>query len=293
LAAVAVELDGESCVALTGGSSRGEEITSVDLYRPGRSPEERWMPLPDLPAPRALHAVASDGVSIYVFGGLARGTRFVDPPLRLRLDQDELSWESLPPPPTKRNRLAAAHLNGKIYVVGGIEVPRDADEGEAIVCGATMDVLDLETMNWESGPPMPTGRHGHTLSACAGKLYAVGGYGPSGQTGATEVFDPGTGEWRALEPIPEARGFHGAGVVDGRIIVVGGRVLTRTSYLLDTESGRWSAGADIPELRNRLGVAVGLTNGNDRLLVFGGEDRAGLDQPLEPLEYDPRDGTWR
>jgi hypothetical protein len=38
---------------------------------------------------------------------------------------------------------------------------------------------------------------------------------------------------------------------------------------------------------------VGLTNGNDRLLVFGGEDRAGLDQPLEPLEYDPRDGTWR
>lgn len=294
LAACVVEHGGEACVALVGGSSRGQELTSVQLYRPSASKEtERWQRLPDLPAPRALHAVASDGKSIYVFGGLSRGDSFVDAPLLLRLDRDEPAWEELPFPPRKRNRHAAVYLDGTIYVVGGIEVARDVAESEATVCGASVDLLDLESMTWREGPPMPTGRHGHTISALDGKLYVVGGYGPGGQTPAVEVFDPDEGSWSSIAPLPEPRGFHATGVVGRRIIIIGGRVLTRTTYVLDAEQNLWSEGAAIPALRNRFAAAVATISGRQCLLAFGGEDRKGRDLPLEPLVLDQAEGVWR
>jgi influenza virus NS1A-binding protein len=71
-----------------------------------------------------------------------------------------------------------------------------------------VDVLDIDTLQWEKMPNMLMKRD--ELAVTIGpdnKIYAVGGYGgPDNSCLSTaERFDPVTGQWEMLPPLKEHR----------------------------------------------------------------------------------------
>jgi N-acetylneuraminic acid mutarotase len=138
---------------------------------------------------------------------------------------------------------------------------------------------------------MPTARGALGAVALDGKVFAVGGVGADGNTGALEVFDPETNRWSPLSPMPTPRDHIAAGHVAGHLIVVGGRTSTfarnlDTNELYDPGSDRWERKAAIPTPRSGIGGAEfgGL------FFVFGGESPAGTFNEAEA--YDPGSDRW-
>ena len=114
--------------------------------------EDRWEPLPDLPAGRSSHDAVVTGGVLYVVGGWEmRGPddAAVWPSTILALDLDGgTAWRAIPAP-FKRRALAAGTAAGRIYALGGLT----EDAGPIL----RVDVYDVETGTWSVGPDLPGG----------------------------------------------------------------------------------------------------------------------------------------
>ena len=75
---------------------------------------------------------------------------------------------------------------------------------------------------WGRLAPMPTARWDLAVGVVNGVLYAVGGTGGSGSTGAVEAYDPVTNGWTTKARMPTPRTELGVGVVNGVLYAVGG-----------------------------------------------------------------------
>src|SRR6476660_8129110 len=75
---------------------------------------------------------------------------------------------------------------------------------------------------WVRLASMPTGRQGVAVVSLGGNVYAVGGVGTGGTTGALQSYDPATDSWATLAPMPTPRAYLGAVAVGGKIYAVGG-----------------------------------------------------------------------
>ncbi|MHB8605811.1 MAG: Kelch repeat-containing protein, partial [Thermoplasmatota archaeon] len=111
----------------------------------------KWSDAPDYPIPINHAGVASDGKSLFVFGGwsalAAPGLNNPLPAatnLAFRLDPGSPTWTPLAPMPSGRAAHAAAFLDGKIYIAGGFA----ADTSLA----PTVDVYDISANSWSSAP---------------------------------------------------------------------------------------------------------------------------------------------
>lgn len=111
--AAALALDGR--LWLIGGVRDGQAGARVDVYDPET---DRWSRAPDLPAPRAGHAVERVGGAIHVFGGRSADLR------RTLAAHDVLEpgarrWISAAALPSPRTEMAAAAVDGAVHLVGG------------------------------------------------------------------------------------------------------------------------------------------------------------------------------
>ena len=78
----------------------------------------------------------------------------------------------------------------------------------------SMEVYDLRTGEWATGPEMPTARHHLGVTALDGKLYALGGRVPGEfSVDAAERFDPETGRWEVTAPAAPGHGRTSGGLV--------------------------------------------------------------------------------
>lgn len=134
-----------------------------------------WRPLPKLPQPRSSHDAAVVGDTLVVVGGWNMrgpdGDDWFDKALALDLRRPDSGWVEMPQP-FRRRALQAAAIGGKVFVVGGL------DEDGSIL--TTVDVLDVATKTWTSGPPLPgKGRAGFSpaVSAVSGRLVVSAGDG--------------------------------------------------------------------------------------------------------------------
>jgi N-acetylneuraminic acid mutarotase len=112
----------------------------------------KWEALPSLPAGRSSHDVVVSGDKLVVVGGWdqkGKGQRPVwhDTALVLDLAASSPEWKSIPQP-FKRRALSAAAVGPKVYVIAGL----GADGGDKRV-----DVLDVATGTWSTGPMLPGG----------------------------------------------------------------------------------------------------------------------------------------
>lgn len=234
-----------------GGKIEAAAPVFVDPFAPGFAALEgdigAFRPVPpfliDLQAPRTAVGAVSDGNTLYMLGGssrrtLGRGGAYVFVTLDAveALSAASGRWSIKASMPTPRGAPGAARIGAKIYVAGGFrwkgKAAKDPDLGHPGVeaSGATQEVLatveayDPAADSWSSLAPMPTARHGLSLVASNGRLYAIGGSTADGKPLATvESYDPAGDSWRAEPALTMARALSGAvALSDGTILVTGG-----------------------------------------------------------------------
>jgi N-acetylneuraminic acid mutarotase len=134
-----------------------------------------WTDLPPLPAPRSTHDAVVVGDKIYVVGGWSMmggdssGAEFCEDALVYDLAKPDARWEPIPEPPFRRRALAVAENGGKLYVLGGLT--------EESSIAKSVDVFDIASGTWSSGPELPGGKLvGFAPSAFGveGRLYVSG-----------------------------------------------------------------------------------------------------------------------
>lgn len=163
-------------------------------------------------------------------------------------------------------------------------LPAQAGEGAESVVAVGSD------SHWTERAQMPTRRTGLALAAWQGRLYAFGGEGPEGVTGAVEVYDTETDTWTHAAQKPTPAAYLSAAVVDGRIYVPGGCVgpeaATAVVEVYEPEADMWTEGTPLPVPL----CAYALAEYEGRIYVFGGTDG---EQALgRAFVYDPTEGRW-
>ena len=128
-----------------------------------------WSGLPDLPAGRSSHDVASVAGKLYVVGGwdLQRdgSVDWATEVLFLDLSADNRQWHSLRQPFECR-ALAAVAFGNQLYVIGGM-TPDD-------VISRQVHIFHPESNTWSNGPPLPgnvMNGFGPAACVCGGRLY--------------------------------------------------------------------------------------------------------------------------
>jgi N-acetylneuraminic acid mutarotase len=144
---------------------------------------------------------------------------------------------------------------------------------------------------WRAEADMPTERAGLGVATIENQIFAIGGEGAEGVTGAVERFDPGTNAWTTLAPKPAAVADVGAAAIGGLIYVPGGRLSTGEVSdgleVYDPAQDRWEPRAAMPV--GLSGYALAAFEG--QLYLFGGWDGEAFTN--HALAYDPRRDEWR
>ena len=228
--------------------------------------------LPDSPIRIDHPLLASDGSDVYLVGGFTDG---VATARAWRYSSTEQRWTALPPMPTARGALGGAVIGNELYAVGG-SPPTDR-EGRTTPYG-TLEILDLRTGRWRSGPPLAFPRHHAGVTALGGFLYVVGGRGATDYSlDYNERFDPRTGRWETLAPLPQAAGGLAAVAVGDEVVAVGGGDdpagwVTGATWAYRPAEDRWRRLPDLVHARHGHGAAaVG-----GRAYVFGGAPCPGV-----------------
>ena len=118
-------------------------------------------------------------------------------------------WRLLPMPPVHAwgiGRIPLCLVGDVLYLVGGV----NADEAPPPWSASTMlQALDMNTLEWTIGPPMPEPRVEGLAVAADGKLFVLGGFSEYGHDwppienlSSVYSFDPRTATWRSEPDVP-------------------------------------------------------------------------------------------
>jgi len=242
---------------------------------------EGWQLGPALPARRGELAMAVAHVEpcptppcptaerLYVLGGLSG---LFKPLARVTVyDPNLKAWSAGPPLPEPRHHLAAAELAGAVYVSGGTDVAGLSLGHQYWPPRENFWRLAARSEQWENVGPMLEPHWGHRMVAHDGRLYVIGGRGPSGRV---LIYTPGSG-WTTGADMPRPRDHLSVVAVGGRIWAIGGRdprSLARVD-IYDPATDSWQPGPDLPAPTS--GAAEGAIDGV--IFVYGGEEPSFLD----------------
>lgn len=246
----------------------------------------RWTDTGADPLPRAMHAAAAMGDTIYVAGGiLADGSTTARV---FGFDTRTGEWTEKAPMLTARSRFGLAEMDGSLYAVAGMTVDEAA---RGVGNTARVERYDPRADAWTAIADLPTARHALAAVALDGRLYAMGGYGEHERDMClVESYDPSTGAWRAEAPMQSGRTFFGAAPAKGAIYCLAGR-LERSPTLeiyRPGEAGRPLIAAPGTD-RNRFGMVV-IRGG---LLAVGGEGDTDTGLPMPRLlRFDIECESW-
>src|ERR671937_700414 len=202
---------------------------------------------------------------------------------------------------------AATSADGRVYTIGGNgpENERDPNNEHDL---DVVEAYDPKSNTWacSSGDassgcathnlaPLPTPRQ--RLAAALGddgRLYAVGGYNPSGGYLATvEAYAPATNTWSTVAPLPTPRGFLAAARGgDGRIYAIGGyngQQALSTVEAYTPCSNTWTTVASLPGARD---FAAAATGPGGQIYLLGGNDLATGASFNTVLVYNPSSNHW-
>jgi hypothetical protein len=110
---------------------------------------------------------------------------------------------------------------------------------------------------WNTQTSMSQARYGLGVVAVDGKIYAIGGWGVGGFTGANERYDPKTDTWATLASMPSLRYGFAAVEYQGKIYCIGGALPPSGLYgsgvvdsvaneVYDIATNSWSTKASSP-----------------------------------------------
>jgi len=163
-------------------------VIGLNVAGPNFTMDGSWTALPDLPAPRAFHAlaVANPGSS----------------PVGLN--------------------------EAFLFVVGGQALETDAPGGTDTIYQATVTMADGSISAWTAAATMPAPLVGHAAMVYRGVLYIIGGFDTFGNPQDTIYHAPihsngGLGSFTtSANPLPQGLAFFASFAFGGRLYVLGG-----------------------------------------------------------------------
>src|SRR5215211_6967841 len=209
-----------------------------------------WVAQPPAKVARTEVGAARVAGAAYVVGGFSpRGNATLATVERYDLRRG--TTRIVAPMPIALNHAPAVALGGGIYAAGGASRGKPLD---------TLEVYDVATDRWGTGPPMGRAREHLACAVAAGKLYVLAGRA-SGQGNFTtaERFDPATNRWESLPDMAKARGGIAAAAVGDDVVVLGGEESAGTIAAVEaynTASGGWRALSDLRTPRHGLGAVA-------------------------------------
>lgn len=237
--------------------------------------EDRWIDLPDLPAPRHHPGVAAlDDGTIIVTGGTS-GTISWEPrdnAWALVPDHDE--WTRLDPLPEPRWGHRLLGIGNQLVLIGG-------HGGEDTLTWTFED-------GWRRGAPIPEPRDHLGAVVVDDEIWVIGGR--DGDLKHTvDLYHPESDTWRDGPNLPEATSAASVGLLDRWLVVIAGEDdsvigggMVRNSWMLDVDEPKpgWIPMTDPPQDMHGAGDAVVGTGEDSRLFVLGGAARHGAFSPL-------------
>jgi hypothetical protein len=188
-----------------------------------------------------------------------------------RYDPRTRHWRELPAMGLARGAAGTAVVGDKLYVAGGAPQTFGVSlEGRPY---GRLEIFDLDTETWETGPDMPVPRHHTVAVGLGGKLYVAGGRAglldtnndtpPSNEF---DRYDPAAEEWERLPPLPLGAGFMGITTAAGKVVIVGGEDQTHwedgggwatpSAWAFDPRTDRWQRLPDLNIERRGMGAAA-------------------------------------
>jgi len=275
----------------------------------------QWATGTDMPSERSDLQSLSCGGQLLLLGGLnhsgvVMGNMWAFDPIN-EIYSEQASM------PTPRCRFGAACVSKTgqagtshmLYVAGGFA---DADTGNSGQSLASVDIFDVASGMWMSGPSLTVARGDLALAAVGETIFAIGGYDHSYTTMDTmEVLDTSaaTPAWMLGASMPHPKGDVQAAVVASKIYVPGGwnaeSTFLTSMLVYDPAAGSWSEAAPMSAPRGDKAV-VAL---DGRIFVIGGEMWSGTTTtcdwgwgpedcavnliPMHGVEmYSPEDDAW-
>jgi len=246
-----------------------------------------WTQKAPMITPRGEVSLAEVAGKIYVLGGNINGTAV---PHNEEYDIATNKWRVRYPMPRGLDHMGVGVVNGKVITVGGFVGAGVHRDGQPAVFE-----YDPATDSWRTLAAMKAGRGSVGVAVLNGKVYAIGGRAPSGDTVATnEVYDPATNSWTALAQLPKARDHMAVIAAEGKIHAIGGRFTgsgdrTNMHDIYDPATNTWTSGPPLPTARSGLAYA----NYKGLAIVLGGELPQEKRTNDENEGFDPKTNTWR
>ncbi|HEC36131.1 MAG TPA: helix-turn-helix domain-containing protein [Anaerolineae bacterium] len=149
--------------------------------------------------------------------------------------------------------------------------------------------LDEES-HWIERAQMPSRRAWLGLATWDRRLYAVGGEGPEGVTGAVEIYDPADDTWDRGTPKPTPVAYVAAAPLGDRIFVPGGCTGSGEALsvveVYDPAADAWGTAASLPYPLCAYALAVH----DGHLFLFGGTE--GERYLATTYVYDAEQDLW-
>jgi outer membrane protein assembly factor BamB len=174
----------------------------ISLTRP-----EKWEALPKRDPVQGLALVAWRDSVIRIGGVEARNdpgepTDMHSTAAVERFDPEAAQWVPLTPLPEPRSSFDAVVHDGRLYVIGGWRLSGRESSGAWAEKNYSAD-LSRDPLVWEEMPVADFRQRALAVAATAGRIYAIGGITPEGETTqAVHIFDPVEKLWSKGPDLP-------------------------------------------------------------------------------------------
>ncbi|MEM7585164.1 MAG: PQQ-binding-like beta-propeller repeat protein [Acidobacteriota bacterium] len=244
-------------------------------------------PLPPLPEGIASFGGAVAGDTLYVYGGHVGTThqhsienlshRFSS----LDLAAPERGWQSIGEVKGLQGLPMVAH-GRRVCRVGGLNAHNHKGDDEDLHSIADLACFDPDSGAWQELPSLPQPRSSHDAAVLGDELYVIGGWQLRGKDNdplwhdSMAVIDLSASKpvWKTI-PQPFQRRALAVAAAGARVYAFGGLGSDGTSRqvdIYDTETERWIAGPELPEMAARLkGFGVSAFGVGDRVYLSGAD----------------------
>ncbi len=273
-------------LALLAPLAAASPATGWRLSLPRKATAAReWKSVSPLPTPRHVVSLVTlpDGSVLALGGEQVPAPKISDAVERYFPHND--TWITLGRMPMPRDNFGAALYDGRVYCVGG-----QVGLGQNIT--ASVDILDVASMKWSSGPSIPEARVGVRAVGLSDGVLAVGGFtfpfSPSSYHADTQRLKNGT--WRATKtPLPYGRSNMGvtASSVSGQCFAVGGGATDagyNTTAAFDPKTETWKPKGELSTARSYEGLAAIVIQGKEYVYAIGGMSQVPLFSPTQSVE---------
>jgi N-acetylneuraminic acid mutarotase len=200
---------------------------------------------------------------IFVFGGLDDQANSLD--LVSAYEPRSDSWEVRHAMPMGLDHLSAATVGDRIYITGGY----DRANATRAISRQTLE-YDPGSDSWSRRADMPFPRGAHGTAVVGGRIYVVGGLGPTSRDQAmVMVYDPRADSWDTGAPMPIQSEHLAVSAVAERVLAISGRFkgILVDVQIYDPRADTWESRAPIPTPRSGIAAIAWM----GAVYVFGGE----------------------